>query len=939
MIETSANAKASSDLEETKMSARIGLCMIVKDEAHVIRRCLDSVRPLVDYVLVEDTGSTDGTQDIIRAWLQEHGIAGEVVEEAWRDFAFNRTHALSCLRRHADIDYALIIDADDTLEYEPGFDPAAFKASMSADLYDVVIHDNGILYSRPQLIRNARHFSYRGVLHEFIEGPPDAQGRATAEQFSMRRGGDGARSQDPEKFVRDARILAQALAEESDPFLRSRYTFYLAQSYRDCGEREKALEHYLARGQMGFWQEEVFVALYRAAQLKEALGHPEEEVIAAYLRASEAQPARAEALHGASRFCRYKGRNKEGAEIARRGIDLPMPGSGLFIEPWIYQWRLLDEFAINAYWSGDHQGCLDASLRMLATEALDEATRRRATANARFASDRLREGLAVMRQEMATAQIEHAKASTSSAMPRILLAILAKNKEGHLPLFLSCIEALDYPTDRISLYVRTNNNTDSTAKILGEWLDRVGNRYFHVEFDDNDVPERVQDFGEHEWNVVRFSVLGRLRQLSMTRTRERGCDFYFVVDVDNFIRPPTLRNLVSLNLPIVAPLLKCADPASPFYSNFHHGVDLNGYYRATPEYYAILSQNSPGIHDVAVVHCTYLVRADVISKLTYDDGSQRYEYVIFSDSARRAGIPHTREVYGWLTFAADDAPARHLMADALSGSINGRMEAHNISDGHLASDSSCVATTAPGGAVYVINLDKDTQRLAEFERRNGHLSEVKRFSAVNGNLANREELLSEGIISSPLSYKNGTLGCALSHVRLWQTAVSENTPLTIFEDDVFSRVDFCNQQRAVLNSLPPEWDIILWGYIYNPLFVWLDFDFAKAELRPYDRKIPADFFSIRRGDLAVRPIKLAHAFGLLSYSISPKGASLMLKGCLPLRDRLIDFPGAGIVINDEGIDCTLQAVYPSVNAYCCVPPLAVHMDEVESTRKTMDVRQ
>jgi len=41
---------------------------------HVIRRCLESTRPLVDYVLVEDTGSTDGTQEIIRAYLRDNGI-------------------------------------------------------------------------------------------------------------------------------------------------------------------------------------------------------------------------------------------------------------------------------------------------------------------------------------------------------------------------------------------------------------------------------------------------------------------------------------------------------------------------------------------------------------------------------------------------------------------------------------------------------------------------------------------------------------------------------------------------------------------------------------------------------------------------------------------------------------------------------------------------
>ncbi len=42
----------------------IGLCMIVKNEAHVITRCLDSVCPLVDHVLIEDTGSTDATRAI-----------------------------------------------------------------------------------------------------------------------------------------------------------------------------------------------------------------------------------------------------------------------------------------------------------------------------------------------------------------------------------------------------------------------------------------------------------------------------------------------------------------------------------------------------------------------------------------------------------------------------------------------------------------------------------------------------------------------------------------------------------------------------------------------------------------------------------------------------------------------------------------------------------
>ncbi len=342
----------------------LGLCMIVKNEAHVIERCLDSVADLIDYVLIEDTGSTDGTQDIVRDWLDRSGIAGRVIDQPWGDFVANRTSALASLRDRADIDYAFVMDADDVVVCGDGFDPAAFKAGLTEDLYHVEIRLPPITYFRPQICRNRLDFRYRGVLHEFLEGP-GGHSTGTARGLHIRSGRDGARSRDPRKYRNDAETLECALAVERDPFLISRYTFYLAQSWRDIGEKQKALARYLERADLGFWKEEIFVSLYYAAQLKEQLGHADSDIIGSYLKAYEACPSRAESLHGAMRYCRINSKFHQGYLIGERAVNIPQPASGLFLHEWIYEYGVLDEFSLLAYWSEHYAASLDACVTLL----------------------------------------------------------------------------------------------------------------------------------------------------------------------------------------------------------------------------------------------------------------------------------------------------------------------------------------------------------------------------------------------------------------------------------------------------------------------------------------------------------------------------------------------------------------------------------------------
>lgn len=231
------------------------------------------------------------------------------------------------------------------------------------------------------------------------------------------------------------------------------------------------------------------------------------------------------------------------------------------------------------------------------------------------------------------------------------MAILARDKEACLPLYLDCIKKLDYPKDRIFLYIRTNNNQDRTENILKEFIQANALDYGNIELDNTEETKDLNNHRYHDWNHLRFKILGRIRNESLKKTIDYGCDFYFVADCDNFILPHMLKKLVSYNLPIVSPLL--ANDQGTLYANFHYDVDDWGYYKDDPMYSNIFSKTTVGLIQAKVVHCTYLVRSDVITSLTYDDGSARHEYVIFSDSARKNNIPQyidNTDKYGIITF-------------------------------------------------------------------------------------------------------------------------------------------------------------------------------------------------------------------------------------------------------------------------------------------------
>ncbi|UXI67721.1 glycosyltransferase [Tahibacter amnicola] len=354
-------------------ATQICLCMIVRDEAAVIERCLASVRGHIAAWAVVDTGSSDATPSLIRHALR--ALPGQLVQRPWVDFSTNRNQALDLAGRQAP--YALILDADEVLETEPS---VRFPRRLQAPGYFLRQRPDGseLEYRAARLLRCDAGWRWHGVLHEY----PVAGDAALypLDGLSVRSYADGARSRRParEKYRDDARVLERALAR--DPH-NLRYRFYLAQSLRDAGDTVGALETYRTRAAGGGWDEEAWYAAFQVAVLLERLDAPGPEVVAAYRAAYAARICRAEPLCELARYLRMRCEFVDAHRAAAQAASTPAPPDLLFVDQSVYRWRAWDEQALAAWHLGHRDECARICRGLLQSPLLPMAERPRVAGN------------------------------------------------------------------------------------------------------------------------------------------------------------------------------------------------------------------------------------------------------------------------------------------------------------------------------------------------------------------------------------------------------------------------------------------------------------------------------------------------------------------------------------------------------------------------------
>jgi tetratricopeptide (TPR) repeat protein len=326
----------------TEVKPLLGLVMIVKNEAARIADVLDTYKDIIDHWTVLDTGSTDGTQDIIRHELA--GIAGELHEEPFVDFATSRNRALEL--HGTSTTFAIMPNGDSLVGADALRTFLEAHRSDPHTAYKIRIAPGH--YYHPLVMRTGCGWHYEGRTHECLHGAGD--GGQILDVMLMRDRSQRTDAEWKARWTRDIDLLKLDIADKpGDP----RGYFYLGQTYDCLGQYEDALTYYSKRATMHGYFDETFETKLRIGKMCEKLDRPWSQIVAAYLDAHTFDPRRAEPLCYIAEHYHEKENHSLAYLFASRAAELPKPATDLFLDEDVYRWKAADLAAIHGYYLDD----------------------------------------------------------------------------------------------------------------------------------------------------------------------------------------------------------------------------------------------------------------------------------------------------------------------------------------------------------------------------------------------------------------------------------------------------------------------------------------------------------------------------------------------------------------------------------------------------------
>jgi glycosyltransferase involved in cell wall biosynthesis len=222
-------------------NAKIVMISMFKNEATTIRRMLESCYEHIDYWILQDNGSTDGTPEVVEDFFKDKNIPGFIyqVKEGWVGFGWNRDHLLqTCLQTEHGCDWIMKMDCDEYLEVDDDFDWSPFD-NKEIQSFHVTAQNPGCIYYRAWIWNAKLPWKFNhDVAHECIY--LDNEIGENFQRVNLPRGlrmigtNDGESYSVRTKYISDALKLEEQLIREETMLTDTYHFWYTAKSYDDC---------------------------------------------------------------------------------------------------------------------------------------------------------------------------------------------------------------------------------------------------------------------------------------------------------------------------------------------------------------------------------------------------------------------------------------------------------------------------------------------------------------------------------------------------------------------------------------------------------------------------------------------------------------------------------------------------------------------------------
>lgn len=249
--------------------------------------------------------------------------------------------------------------------------------------------------------------------------------------------------------------------------------------------------------------------------------------------------------------------------------------------------------------------------------------------------------------------------------------------------------------------------------------------------------------------------------------------------------------------------------------------------------------------------------------------------------------------------------------------------------------------------IFVISLKRSLDRRIIFDNYNSkYIHNYSYYDAVDGQNINIDELSENIYTKNSINYSKGAIGCALSHLALWEKCIELNKPIIIMEDDAIVSHNFMEHINHVINNLLPAnfdenvdsskkgWDILQLSYNFDTVLSYNNTVYEQCHCIFGKKKMTKmDIDNFIHSNINTTIARLNNSFGTSAYMISPNGAKLLKNKCFPLNNTIINVPFINN-INCYTIDCMMNSVYKDISAYVCILPFVItpHIsDDYKST--------